>query len=56
MGVLIPSDVDLNLLKEWQDPDYSRHMRMAFGLSLLVHFGLFLGALQDPFVRPSRHL
>jgi TonB family protein len=48
IGLLVPSDVDINLLKEWQDPDYSRHMRIAVGLSVLVHFGLFLGALKIP--------
>jgi TonB family protein len=54
VGVLTPSDVDLNLLKEWQDPDYSRHIRMAFGVSLVVHFGLFIASLQIPtFVHPD---
>jgi TonB family protein len=48
IGVLSRSDVDLNLLKQWQDPDYSRHMRIAVGLSVLVHFGLFLAAIQLP--------
>jgi len=54
VGVLIPSDVDLNLLKEWQDPDYSRHIRMAFSVSLVVHFGLFIAAIRIPsFVHPD---
>ena len=54
VGVLTPSDVDLNLLKEWQDPDYPRHIKLAFSVSLAVHFGLFLGALQIPtFVHPD---
>ena len=54
VGVLTPSDVDLNLLKEWQDPDYPRHIKLAFGVSLVVHFGLFIGAIQIPtFVHPD---
>lgn len=54
VGVLTPSDVDLNLLKEWQDPDYPRHIKMAFGVSLVVHFGLFIASLQLPsFVHPD---
>jgi TonB family protein len=54
VGVLNPSDVDLNLLKEWQDPEYPRHIKMAFSVSLVVHFGLFIASLQLPsFVHPD---
>ncbi len=54
VGVFNPSDVDLNLLKEWQDPDYPRHIKMAFSVSLVVHFGLFIASLQLPsFVHPD---